>query len=102
MLQLISGLEREQLEVALDVGVVGVHPELVQLVRRRERGLEPERARLALAELGAGRRGDEWGDQAVRFSPPFHPPDEIDAGGDVPPLIAAAHLDGAALAPEQV
>src|SRR2546425_10934580 len=31
-----------------------------------------------------------------------HPPDEIDAGSDVPPLIAAAHLDGAALAPEQV
>src|SRR5881397_3207640 len=48
------------------------------------------------AKFGKSEKGAIWLDPALTS------PDEIDAGSDVPPLIAAAHLDGAALAPEQV
>ena len=45
--------ESEQLEVALDVAVVGVEPELVEVVRAGALGVEPDVAAFALAELGA-------------------------------------------------
>ena len=41
---------------AHDVAIVGVQPELIELERRRARGIEPDRARFGLAELRARRR----------------------------------------------
>ena len=64
---LVEREEGEQLEVALDVAVVGVEPELVEVVRAGLLGVEPDVAGLALAELGARRRGEEREHQAVRL-----------------------------------
>ena len=102
LLDLLARLEREQLQVPLHVPVVGVHPELIELVRRRERGIEIDRRpRFRLAELGAGRRGDERVHETVRFAA-LETPDQVDSRRDVPPLVAAAHLQGAPLLAVQV
>src|SRR2546428_653182 len=88
--------EGEELEVALRVPVVRVEPELEKLVDRRASGIEPDRATLRLPELRTRRRGEERRDEPVRLAP-LHPADQVDSGGDVPPLIAPTHLDGALL-----
>src|SRR5439155_18309853 len=62
-LDLILRQQREQLEVALRVAVVGIHPELVQLVRRGEAGIEPDRPGFRLSELRARRRREERSDE---------------------------------------
>ena len=93
--------QREELEVGLDVAVVDVVPELVEFVRRGERRIEVDRARLRLSELRARGHGHEWRHESVRF-PAFHPANEIDPRGDVAPLVTASHLDGAAPVAEQV
>ncbi len=87
--------EREEAQVPHRVAVVGVQPELIELVRRRQRRIEPDGARLRLAELRARRRRDERHHQTVRLAA-AHAPDQIHPGGDVAPLIAAAHLQRAA------
>src|SRR5207247_1003396 len=48
--------EREVLEEADDVGVAGVEPELVHLVGRRLRGIEPHGAALALPAKTSDRK----------------------------------------------
>ena len=96
---------REPAQVRADVAVVGVQPVLVERVRRRAGRVEPDRlAALALAELGPRRREEELVGEAVgrirgpgRRSPvafprPARPPDQLEAGGDVAPLVGAAHL----------
>ena len=47
--------EREELQIAHGVAIVDVEPELIELVRRRQRGIEPHRAAFGLAELRARR-----------------------------------------------
>ena len=98
---LIEPQEGEELEIPLHVPVVGVDPELVELVRTGARGIEPDVAGLALPELGAGGRGDEREDQPVRLAA-LPPADQLDPRGDVAPLVAAAHLELAALGPPEM
>ena len=101
-LDVVAAHQREQLEVIADVAIIGVVPELIKLVRRRELGIEVDRrAGVRLAELGARRRGDERVDEPVRLAV-LDPPDQVHAGRDVPPLIAAPHLQRAAMAAEQL
>ena len=88
--------EGEQLEVALDVAVVGIEPELVEVVGAGALGVEPDVAGLALAELGARGGRDERKDQAVHL-PALALAHQLSARGDVAPLVAAAHLQLAAL-----
>ena len=89
--RLLDGHERELQQVALDVGVGQVHEVLVERVGRRARGIEPERAVGALAELLAVGARDQRHREAVhgRAGAPAH---ELDARGDVAPLIRAARL----------
>ena len=53
----VERLEGEKLEKPLDVPVVGVEPELVELIGTRPGRVEPDVPQFALAELGAGGRG---------------------------------------------
>ena len=78
-------------QVAPGVAVVDVHQELIELVGRRHRPVEPHRARFRLAELGAGRRRHERRRDRMRIEP-GRATNELDTGGDVAPLVAAAHL----------
>src|SRR6185436_19098884 len=93
--------EGEELEVTLHVAIVASQPELVELVRRSALGVEPDVPGLALSELAAATGGEQGKDQTMGglLVPPR---DQLDAGGDVPPLVAAAHLELAALGVEQV
>ena len=52
-LDLVTGQEREVLQVPNHVAVVGVQPELIEAERRGQRRIEPDRARFGLAELHA-------------------------------------------------
>ena len=90
--------EGEPAQVDADVAVVGVDPVLVEAVRRGQGRVEPDRvAGLALAELRARRREQERVGQAVgglglAVRPAGRPPDQLEAGGDVAPLVGAAAL----------
>ena len=98
---LLARIERKQLQVRLHVPIVHVHPELVELVRRGERGVQVNRSGFGLAELLARGRRDERRDQAVRVAV-LDPADQLHARRDVPPLVAATHLQGAAALPVQM
>ncbi len=91
---LCFGLEREELQVALDVAIVHIDPELVELVRRRELWVQVDRAAFRLSELLPRRHGHERRDEAMRLGV-LDAANQIDAGGDVAPLVAAAHLERA-------
>src|SRR4051794_16990800 len=60
--------EREELQVPTRVAIIGVEPELVELVRRREIRIQPDRPCLGLAELRPGCGRDQRHDDAVRFA----------------------------------
>src|SRR6516164_300571 len=62
---LVSGKQREEPQVATDIAVVCVDPELVELVRRRARRIQPHGASLSLPEFGTTRCCDEWQDQSM-------------------------------------
>jgi hypothetical protein len=62
---LLERQEGEELQVALDVPVVGVEPELIEMVGAGPLGIEPDVPRLTLAELGPARGGDQGEDEAV-------------------------------------
>src|SRR6185437_5814983 len=66
------------------------------LVGRGHCWIEEERATLGLAELGAAGRGDEWSRQRVDMRLACLA-NQLDASGEVAPLVVAAHLHGAAL-----
>src|ERR1700694_3575508 len=94
-------LQCEELQVLLDVAIIHVDPELVELVRRRERGIEVDRPGLALPELLPRGHRDERRDQAVRLAV-LDAPDQLYARGDVPPLAAPADWQRALPLAEQV
>src|SRR5688572_21674244 len=98
---LIPLLERKHAQVLFDVAIVGVYPKVVERHWCGEPFVEPERLPFTFPELGARRRRDERGGEAMRFLS-FAFPDEFDAGGDVAPLVAPAHLHLAMLCSEQV
>ena len=88
--------EREVLQVPPRVAIVDVEPELIELVRLRQRRIEPHRARFGLAELRSRRGRHQRHHDAVRLSA-TDATNQIHSSGDVAPLIAAAHLQRAAV-----
>ena len=83
--------KREVLEVTHHIAVVGANPELVKLVDARASWIEPHCARLGLAEFRAVGIGDERQGEAVHGGVELAST-QLDTGGDVAPLIAAADL----------
>ncbi len=90
--------EREQLQEPLDVGVLGVAPELPVVVGRQVVLVEPHGAGGGLAHLSAGRRGQQGTGERIELMR-AHAPAEIHAHDDVAPLVGAAHLQVAGIAP---
>src|SRR4029453_3622956 len=89
--------KREQLEETLHVPVVTVQPELIEVIRAGAGGIEPDVLTFALAELRPRRCCNGRVHEPVPLAL-LPPRDQLDAGSDVPPLVAAAHLQLAALA----
>ena len=88
----------ENLDVALCLLVTDVEPELVEPVRRGVAAVEPDIALLRLAELLAVGLGDERAGEGVGFGLSAEgAANELRAGGDVAPLVRAAHLQFAVL-----
>ena len=95
---LVERHHREQLEETRDVAVLGVAPVLPVVVGADQVGVEPNGAGSGLAHLGARRRRDEWRSQREELRV-LGAAAEIDAVDDVAPLVRAAHLQHAAVAP---
>jgi hypothetical protein len=91
-LDLLVGQEREDLEQLADLGVVHVQEPLVEGVRRHHLGVEPHRVALGLAVLGAVGLGDQRRHERVCLGT-LRAPDQLDAGGDVAPLVGGAVLE---------
>ena len=100
-LSLVDWKNREELQEAADVGVLGVAPELPVIVGAHHIRIEPDRAGGGLAHLGARARGDERRGQREQLRVE-HAPAELDAVDDVAPLIGAAHLQHAAVSPVEL
>ena len=82
----------EDLDVPFCVLVGDVEPELVELVWACAFGVEPDVSFFRLAEFLSVRLPDERAGEGIGFLSE-HPADELRAGGDVAPLVAAAHLE---------
>src|SRR5271165_4847483 len=93
-LYFLPAKKREVLQVANHVSIVDSDPELVEFVDTGSGGIQPDCARDRFAELRAVGVGDEWQGQAVDAAAQFSA-GEVDPGGDVAPLIAAADLQPA-------
>ena len=78
------------------VGVLGVDPVLVVLVRRDEFWVEPDGSFRSLAHLGPGVCGQQRVGDGIDLGA-LHPADQVHAGQDVAPLIVAASLECAAV-----
>ncbi len=92
--QVVDGLlieQREDLDVALGVLVADVQPELVELVRRSITRVEPYVAALGLAELATVGFGNQRAGQCESLAAGLTA-DQLRTGGDVAPLVGAAHL----------
>ena len=88
---LLTAEQREVTQIFASIPVIDVQPELIELVRRRERRVQPYRASFRLAELRPRRRGDERQRRGLRVHA-LDLANQFHARRDVPPLIAAAHL----------
>ena len=98
---LVHRQQREEREKARHVAVVGIDPELVVVVGAGARGIEPDGPGGGLAHLRArGGRDQREGDAEGRRA--AHAADQVDPGDDVPPLVAPAHLEAAALVRAEV
>jgi len=93
---LVAIQQGEVLEIRHHIGIGRVEPVLVEAEGRRAPGVEPHRPGLGLAELDAGRGGDQRHGEGVGFAVSYLA-DQLCAGGDVAPLVAAAHLERAAV-----
>ena len=100
-LDLVQRQFGEQLQEAHHVGVLGVAPELPVIVGAAQVGVEPDRPVDGLAHLHPRGGGHQRRGQAERLRP-VHPPDQVDAVDDIAPLLGAAELQGAAVAPVQL
>ncbi len=101
LLELGAAAEAEGPQVPRHVTVVRAEPELVEGVRRGHRRVEPHRPGLGLAELRAVGLGQQDGGQGVHGRA-GRLADQLGAGREVAPLVAAARLQGAAVAPVQL
>src|ERR1035441_9931234 len=84
--------EREKLQVTNDITVVRIDPILVEAIDTGATGIEPDSAGDGLSELGAVGIHDERQGQAIDGASEL-PAGEVDAGGNIAPLIAAANLE---------
>ena len=83
--------KREVFQVADHVAVVRVDPELVKSIDAGAFRVEPDGAGFGLAEFRAVGVGDERKRETESRLAQFLP-DQVDAGGDIAPLVAAADL----------
>jgi hypothetical protein len=90
----------EDAQEAAHVAVVGVAPELPEIVVRQHLFVQPDRAVDRLAHLGAVGGGQQLGGRAEQFDP-VHPAGQFDAVDDVAPLVRPAELQPAAMAQRQ-
>ncbi len=84
-----------------DIAVLGIAPKLPVVIGRKAVGIEPHGAARGLAHFRARGRGDQRRGQAEQLRV-AHAPSQFHALHDVAPLIAAAHLQRAAVAFEQL
>src|SRR2546430_17319038 len=90
-LDLSATEEREEAQHLADIAIVRVDPKLIELERRRALRVEPDRARLSLAEFRARCRREKLEGEGMCLGAD-RAANELDPRGDVAPLIAAAHL----------
>jgi len=92
LLDLVEGPQRQHPQIRRDHAIVGLNPELTELIRRRPLGGQPHRlARRRLAELVSIGAQHEWMGEGVGcIAEPA--PNELDPGNDVAPLVAASGL----------
>src|SRR6185503_11445100 len=93
--------EGEGLQIAHDVAVLDVQPELVEAEGRGARRIQPYGARFGLAELRARRCLHQRPHETVRLLA-AELANQVDAGRDVAPLVASSHLNGASEAIEHL
>src|SRR5258708_7672457 len=87
---------RKELQISGRVAIIAVQPELIKAIWRSQFWIEPDRASFGLAKLHTGRGGHQRKYQAVRLCA-SQSANQIDPGDDVAPLIAATHLQSAAV-----
>ena len=98
---LVHRQQREESQKTRHVAVVGIDPKLVVVVGAGARGVEPDRAGCSFAHFRArGGRDQREGDAEGRRA--AHAADQVDPGDDVPPLVAPAHLEAAAMVRAEV
>src|SRR5688572_19027484 len=90
----LLGQEGEEFQIFHGIAVLYVEPELIELIGLGQSRVQPDRARLRLAELGSRGRRDQRHYQAVRLAS-TDATDQVHPGDDVSPLVAATHLHGA-------
>ena len=90
-LNLLFAEEGEDADIFLAVLVAAVEPELVKVVRGGLGGIEPDVALLGLTELAAVGLGDERTGEGEGLAVGLAA-NQLGAGGDVAPLVGAAHL----------
>ncbi len=93
--------ESEHFQVFKDLFVARIVQVLIDLVRRSLFLVEPKRVALALAEFLSRRIHDERHREGVRGLSE-HLPYEVDASGDVSPLVASRHLHDTIFLAEKV
>ena len=81
----------ENAHVLGHVGICGVQPKLIKLVRRGAFGVQPNVSGFGLAELGAVGFFDQGCGERVGLAA-VHASDQFRAGGDVAPLVRPPHL----------
>ena len=95
-LDLLAGEGGEYLDITLRIVVGDVHPELEELIRGGVFLREPDIAGLCLTELTAVSFGDErTGEGECLIA--VHLTHQLDARGDIAPLVGTAHLHEAVL-----
>ena len=82
---------------SINVGVGGIKPKLIKRIRRRFRWIQPDSTAFAFAKLRAVSLGNERHRKTIDLIL-MHAPSEIDAAGDIAPLVAASDLQGATIA----
>ncbi len=92
--------KRKRFQIAIHVAVVGIIPVLIELIGRRQFGVEPDIPRFGLAEFLSARRGEQREHHRVRLALPLAP-NQIRARRDIAPLVTAADLQRAIIAVKQ-
>ena len=95
-LYLLAAEHGEDLYIPCRILVGYVQPELVELVRACPFRIEPDVAFLGLAEFASVGLCDKRAGECEGLFPELSA-DQLRSGGDVSPLVAASHLERAAL-----